>query len=196
MRFPRTLAICRLALAAAVASGSLVSAADHDASLVTAEEALGRLKIGNERFVTETVSAGKPNADRRAATAKEQHPFAIVVACADSRTAPEIVFDENIGDLFVIRTAGGLVDDYALGSIEYAVEHFGVRLIVVLGHQRCGAVTAALSSGFAPGHINSLVRDIQPAVTATKGRQGDALNNAIQENDAEVAAKILGQAEF
>ena len=164
--------------------------------MLAVEEALDRLRAGNERFVADKISAGKPNADRRAATAKEQHPFAIVVACADSRTAPEIVFDENIGDLFVIRSAGGLVDDYALGSIEYGVEHLGVRLVVVLGHQRCGAVTAALSSGFAPGHINSLVRDIQPAVTATKGKQGDALTNAIQENDTEVAAKIRGQAEF
>jgi carbonic anhydrase len=164
-------------------------------SLTTAE-ALSRLKSGNERFVADKISSGKPNADRRGETAKEQHPFAIVVACADSRTAPEIVFDQNIGDLFVIRTAGNLVDDYALGSIEYAVEHLGTRLIVVLGHERCGAVTAALGNGFAPGHINSLVRDIQPAVIASKGKKGDALTNAIQANDTEVAAKIRGQAEL
>ena len=120
----------------------------------------------------------------------------LVVGCADSRTAPEIVFDQGIGDLFVIRTAGNLVDDYALGSIEYAVEHLGVRLIVVLGHERCGAVTAALASASAPGHINALVRDIQPAVAATKGREGDKLANAIHENDAAVAAKIRKQAQL
>jgi carbonic anhydrase len=95
-----------------------------------------------------------------------------------------------------VRTAGNLVDDYALGSIEYAVEHLGTRLIVVLGHQRCGAVTAALSGGSAPGHINSLVRDIQPAVAASRGKEGDALTNAIHENDAEVAAKIRKEAEL
>ena len=111
-------------------------------------------------------------------------------------TAPEIIFDQTIGDLFVIRAAGNLVDDYGLGSIEYAVDHLGTRLIVVLGHERCGAVTAALAGGSAPGHINSLVRDIQPAVTAAKGKGGDALVNAIHENDAQVAAKIRKQAKL
>jgi carbonic anhydrase len=175
---------------------SWVIAADPTTPSVRPEEALSRLKSGNERFVNSKVSAGKPVAERRAETAKEQHPFAIIVACADSRTAPEIVFDQNIGDLFVIRTAGNLVDDYALGSIEYAVEHLGTRLIVVLGHERCGAVTAALAGGSAPGHINSLVRDIQPAVAASKGKEGDALANAIHENDAAVAAKIQKQAQL
>ena len=170
--------------------------ADSTTPSVTADDALSRLKTGNERFAAAKISTGKPVAARRAETAKDQHPFAIVVGCADSRTAPEIVFDQNIGDLFVIRTAGNLVDDYALGSIEYAVEHLGSRLIVVLGHERCGAVTAALASASAPGHVNSLVRDIQPAVTASKGKEGDALTNAIHENDAEVADKIRKQAQL
>ena len=171
-------------------------AADSTVPSVSADEALNRLKAGNERFANSKVSTGKPVATRRAETAQSQHPFAIIVGCADSRTAPEIIFDQNIGDLFVIRTAGNLVDDYALGSIEYGVEHLGARLIVVLGHQRCGAVTAALSGGSAPGHINSLVRDIQPAVAASRGKEGDALTNAIHENDAEVAAKIRKEAEL
>ncbi len=179
-----------------VAVSSLAIASDQTKPVVTPDEALNRLKVGNERFVTSKESSSKPNAARRAETAADQHPFATVVACADSRTAPEIVFDQGIGDLFVIRTAGNLVDDYALGSIEYAAEHLGVRLIVVLGHERCGAVTAALASGTAPGHINALVRDIQPAVVATKGKEGDALANAIHENDAEVAAKIRKQAQL
>src|SRR5205085_7106349 len=101
-----------------------------------------------------------------------------------------------IGDLFVVRVAGNLVDDYALGSIEYAVEHLGARLIVVLGHKRCGAVSAALAGGSAPGHIDSLVRDIQPAVAGSKGKEGGALANAIHENDALVAAKIREQAQL
>jgi carbonic anhydrase len=171
-------------------------AADPTTPSVTADDALSLLKAGNERFTNSKVSAGKPVADRRAETAKDQHPFAIIVGCADSRTAPEIIFDQNIGDLFVVRTAGNLVDDYALGSIEYAVEHLGTRLIVVLGHARCGAVKAALAGGSAPGHINSLVRDIQPAVTASKGKEGDALTNAVHENDDQVAAKIRKQAEL
>lgn len=169
---------------------ALAAAADHGASSVGADAALTRLKVGNQRFVDASVSSGKPVGARRAATANAQHPFAIIVGCADSRTSPEIVFDQSIGDLFVIRTAGNLVDDYALGSIEYAVEHLGVRLIVVLGHQKCGAVQAALSGGEAPGHIHALVSAIHPAAEAVKGKPGDPLTNAIHENDALVAGKI------
>jgi carbonic anhydrase len=186
----------KLALMTTMVMTSIAFAADPTSPAVSPDEALNRLKAGNERFVTSKESSTKPVAARRTETAQTQNPFAIVVGCADSRTAPEIVFDQGIGDLFVVRTAGNLVDDYALGSIEYAVEHLGARLIVVLGHERCGAVTAALAGGSAPGHVNALVRDIQPAVAATKGKEGDALVNAIHENDALVAAKIRKQAEL
>ena len=185
-----------LILLTSLAFSGWAIAADPTAPSVPADEALSRLKAGNERFAQSKVSAGQPVAARRAATAQTQHPFAIIVGCADSRTAPEIIFDQGIGDLFVVRTAGNLVDDYALGSIEYAVEHLGSRLIVVLGHERCGAVTAALGGGSAPGHIESLVRAIQPAVSASKEMKGDPLTNAIHENDAEVATKIRKQAEL
>src|SRR4051812_10778638 len=184
----------RIALIVAAALGSWAIAAEPATPSVSPDEALARLKAGNERFASSKESSSKPLAARRAETARGQNPFAIIVGCADSRTAPEIVFDESIGDLFVVRTAGNLVDDYALGSIEYAVEHLGVRLVVVLGHERCGAVTAALAGPSAPGHINSLVRDIQPAVAAAKGKEGDALANTIHENDAAVAAKIRQEA--
>src|SRR5438552_5933688 len=110
-------------------------------------------------------------AERRAELTKSQHPFAIIVSCSDSRVPPEIVFDQGLGDLFVIRVAGNVIDDHSLGSIEYAVDHLAVRLIVVLGHQRCGAVKAAkdtiAAKTEAPGHIQSLVTAIQPAVEAT-----------------------------
>lgn len=185
-----------LILVAIAAVSGFAMAADPPVTSVSADDALGRLKSGNERFAQSKVSTSKPVAARRVETAKDQRPFAIIVGCADSRTAPEIIFDENIGDLFVVRTAGNLVDDYALGSIEYAVAHLGARLIVVLGHQRCGAVSAALSGGLAPGHINSLVRDIQPAVAASKGKEGNALTNAIHENNAQVAAKVRKQAQL
>jgi len=167
-----------------------------NAPVVTPDVALARLKEGNQRFVANPTSNGKPTAAKRTETAQSQHPFAIIVGCADSRTSPELVFDQNIGDLFVVRTAGNLVDDHALGSIEYAVEHLGSRLIVVLGHERCGAVKAALGSATAPGHINSLVHDIQPAVEAAKSRVGDALANTAKENASLVAEKIRKEAEF
>ena len=169
---------------------ALVLAAEHPAASVSADAALAKLKEGNLRFASSEVSQSKPTAARRAETAQEQHPFAIILGCADSRTAPELIFDQNLGDLFVIRTAGNLVDDHALGSIEYAVAHLGARLVVVLGHQRCGAVKAALESDHAPGHIESLVRDIQPAVKAAKGKPGDALSATVTENARQVAAQI------
>jgi carbonic anhydrase len=175
---------------------AFVFAADHPVPSVDPETALVKLKDGNVRFSTSKVSERKPTAAKREETAKAQHPFAIIVACADSRTAPEIVFDGNIGDLFVVRTAGNVVDEHALGSIEYAVEHLGTRLIVVLGHQRCGAVIAALASDTAPGHVQSFVRDIQPAVKAAKGKPGDAVDNTVAENARLVAARIGKEAEL
>src|SRR6266481_5826906 len=173
---------------------ALVLAAEHPVASVSADAALAKLKEGNLRFASSEVSQSKPTAARRTETAQAQHPFAIIIACADSRTAPELVFDQNLGDLFVVRTAGNLSDDHALGSIEYAVAHAGARLIVVLGHERCGAVEAALKSDHAPGHIDSLVRDIQPAVKAAKGKPGDALAAAITENARQVAAQIKAKA--
>jgi len=175
---------------------ALVFAAEPATSSVSTEAALADLKEGNARFATHEVSQGKPNAAKRAETAETQRPFAIVVGCADSRTSPELIFDHNIGDLFVVRTAGNLVDDYALGSIEYAVNNLGARLIVVVGHDRCGAVKAALTSDTAPGHVQSLVRDIQPAVKAVKGKEGDTLHLAITENARLMADKIRRQADF
>src|SRR6266704_902775 len=179
---------------ACLSVAALVLATDHPAASMPADTALAKLKEGNLRFATSEVSQSKPTAARRKETVQGQHPFAIIVGCADSRTPPELIFDQNLGDLFVIRTAGNLVDDHALGSIEYGVEHLGARLVVVLGHQRCGAVTAALASDTAPGHIQSLVRDIQPAVKAAKGKDGNVTDIAIAENARLMAAKIRNEA--
>jgi carbonic anhydrase len=175
-----------------------IGAAAKDAvnASISPEVALAKLNAGNARFVARPMSEAKPTAQRRAETARAQHPFAIIVTCADSRTSPELVFDQNLGDLFVIRTAGNLIDDHGLGSIEYAVNHLGTRLIVVLGHERCGAVEAALASPTAPGHINSLVRDIQPAVKVAKTEKGDLLVNAVHANARLVAEKISKEADF
>jgi carbonic anhydrase len=183
-----------LAIVACLSIGASILLAKEPSASVDADAALAKLKEGNLRFSTSEISQGKPTAARRAETAQAQHPFAIIVGCADSRTSPELVFDQNLGDLFVIRTAGNLVDDHALGSIEYAVAHLGTRLIVVLGHTSCGAVKAALESDHAPGHVDSLVRDIQPAVKAAKGKPGDALTAAINENARLVAAQVKARA--
>src|SRR5262249_20780040 len=169
---------------------ALVFAAEPAALSVSTEAALAKLKEGNARFVRNKVSTAKPTTAKRLETARAQHPFAIVLRGADSRTSPKIIFDQNIGDVFVGRTAGNLVDAHAWGSIKYAVKHPGARLIVVLGHQRCGAVEAAMASDTAPGHVESLVRDIQPAVQAIKGKPGDATDLAIAENARLMADKI------
>jgi carbonic anhydrase len=171
-------------------------AAEETTPSVDPSAALTRLKAGSERFSHAASSSSKPTRARRLATAKAQHPFAIIVGCSDSRTPPEMIFDQNIGDLFVVRTAGNLADDFALGSIEYAVEHLGARLIVVLGHSRCGAVAAAVESANAPGHIGGIVSDIRPAVEAVQADGGDVLVNAIKGNIDRVTKRIEEKAEL
>ena len=159
---------------------------------ITADEAIARLKAGNERFVTGQLIHPNAGADRRAEVAKGQKPYAIVVGCSDSRVGPEVVFDQGLGDLFVVRTAGNVVDDVALGSIEYAAEHFGVPVVFVLGHTRCGAVAAAVAGGEAPGHVGSIVEKIKPAVEESKGKEGDAVDNAVRANVRDVVNQLRG----
>jgi carbonic anhydrase len=134
-------------------------------------EAISKLKEGNGRYTSGNLQHPGQTTERRAELAKDQHPFAVILSCSDSRVPPEIVFDQGLGDLFVVRVAGNVIDDHGLGSIEYAVDHLGARLIVVLGHQSCGAVKAAketiAAKGKAPGHIQSLVTAIKPVVEAT-----------------------------
>lgn len=149
---------------------------------VSPDTALARLKAGNTRFVSGNLSHPNQGPERRAKLTGGQHPFAIILGCADSRTAPEVVFDQGLGDLFVVRTAGNVVDDVALGSIEYAVEHLGASLIVVLGHENCGAVKATLDGGKLPGHLPAIAKAIRPAVKASAGQPGNALDNAVLGN--------------
>jgi carbonic anhydrase len=188
--------IISLTIAVGLMGLNCLLAAEENAPVVSPDAALSKLQSGNERFARAASSESKPTRAQRLATAKAQHPFAIVVGCSDSRTPPEIIFDQNIGDLFVVRTAGNLADDFALGSIEYAVEHLGARLIVVLGHARCGAVAAAMESGNAPGHIAGIVSDIRPAIEAARKEGGDALTEAIKNNVDRVAKRIEEKAEL
>jgi carbonic anhydrase len=190
--------------------GRAADPAHPDQPIVSPAEAISRLKEGNDRFTAGkpqhphesvdernyiaansyenagTMSLGMTSeqaAKRRAELAKSQHPFAIILSCSDSRVPPEIVFDEGLGDLFIIRVAGNVLNDEGLGSIEYGVDILGARLIVVLGHQSCGAVDAAMKTlaakGKAPGHIQSLVTAIKPVVDSTP--KGD-LDTTIKAN--------------
>lgn len=151
-------------------------------STITGEEALEKLMEGNRRHLAGQFTITMRLAERRQEVAKVQRPFAAILGCSDSRLPPEIVFDHSLGDLFVVRLAGNIVDDPGLGSLEFAVTQFGTPLILVLGHARCGAVAAALAGTKVPGHILSVVDAIMPAVVMAKGQPGDPLDNAIRSN--------------
>lgn len=168
-------------------------AADHAGSGISPDAGLAKLLAGNARFAKGGVSHPNQGSARRAEVAKGQKPFAIVVGCSDSRTSPEIVFDQGLGDVFVTRLAGSIVDDAALGSIEYGVDHLGSSVIVVLGHERCGAVDAAMKGGKAPGKIGSVVKPILPAVNAVKKSATPTLDAAIDENARRTAASLTAR---
>jgi len=189
---------CRLFVASSVAGllalASIANSFAAETAAVAPDAALARLVEGNKRFVAGNVTHPDQSVDRRTEVAKGQHPYAIILTCADSRLSPEILFDEGIGDLFVIRNAGNLLDDHVLGSIEYAVEHLHATLVVVLGHTKCGAVSAAVAGGEAPGHIKSIVDSLEPAVAMAKKKPGDAVDNAVR-IAARLSAAALAQAE-
>src|SRR5262249_56782131 len=126
----------------------------------TSAQALERLKAGNARFAEDKPEAKKIYSERRKELAKGQNPFAIILACADSRVTPELVFDQGLGDVFVLRLAGNIVDPAVLGSIEFAVANLRNPLVVVLGHEDCGAVKAALEGKPAEGNLGWLVKQI------------------------------------
>jgi len=163
-----------------------------DSTGVSADDALRRLLSGDKRFVAGKSEEphGAALVERRHALAKDQKPFAVIVSCSDSRVPPELVFDVSLGDLFVVRTAGEVVDAVALGSIEYAVEHLGTRLIVVMGHQRCGAVSAAVSGATETGDIPDVLKAISPAIEETKGQSGDRIDNAVRANARDIAKRL------
>jgi len=160
----------------------------------SADQALQKLLAGNLRYVTNAATHPDQTPERRAEVAKGQSPFAIVLTCADSRVSPEVVFDQGLGDLFVVRNAGNVLDDHTIGSIEYAVEHLHAQLVIVLGHGQCGAVSAAVAGGHAPGHIASVVEAIEPAVELAKDLPGDKVDNVVRTN-AKRVAEILNRVE-
>lgn len=136
----------------------------HTENLVSAEEALSKLKAGNEIYRSQRSGGGDISPERRMKTSQEgQQPYAVVIACSDSRVIPENIFNAGIGDLFVIRVAGNVMDDHQLGSVEYAASHLGVRLILVLGHNHCGAVDAAIHHD-PEGYIKFITDEIKAAI--------------------------------
>ena len=157
---------------------------------VSAPDALARLQAGNARYVADRLQ--RPNADstRRLQLAGGQKPFSVVLACADSRVVPELIFDAGLGDLFVIRVAGNILDTAVLGSIEYAIGHLDTKLVLVVGHQSCGAVAAAVAGDPTDDHIDELIEAIAPAVEIARAMDGDLLVNAVEANARMVADNL------
>jgi carbonic anhydrase len=153
-------------------------------------EALKRLLDGNARFVAGHAEHPHQTVARRVELAGGQAPFAVVLTCSDSRVAPEFYFDQGLGDLFVVRDAGNTLNDQVVGSIEYAVEHLHASVIIVVGHEKCGAVGAALAGGRAEGHLGSILDAIKPAVINTRNQAGDKLDNAVS-GHARLVSKAL-----
>ena len=171
------------------------AAAHTPAPEVSPEEALGRLKHGNAIFARGGANLMLPTLARVAELSKGQKPFAVVIGCADSRVSPELVFDCNLGELFVIRVAGSTVSREGLGSIVYAVEHLGAPLIVVLGHTKCGAVGAAVDvakkHADLHGALHEMVLPIIPAVLeAEETHPADLQDAAIRRNVRDIAGRL------
>jgi len=162
--------------------------------LMTPKEALDRLLAGNRRFMENRSEHPRSNGRRRQELLDGQSPFAVILGCADSRVDPVLIFDQGLGDLFVIRVAGNIVDDSILGSIEYAVAHLGAPLVMVLGHDACGAVGAALAEEEEHCHIDDLVHAIEPAVQSARERSGDLYDRAIDAN-VERQVQLLRQSQ-
>lgn len=157
-------------------------AAAKEASGITGDQALATLMAGNKQYAAAKLNHPNQTVKRREELVKGQHPFAVILSCSDSRVPPEVIFDQGLGDLFIIRVAGNVVDDIALGSIEYAAEHLGTPLVMVLGHEKCGAITATVEGGKAPGHIDAVVQALKPAVEKVKDQPGDKVENAVKAN--------------
>jgi carbonic anhydrase len=175
---------------------------------MTIQESFNRLKEGNARFVADLLDRKLQNSSRRESLVSEQKPYAIILSCADSRIVPELAFDTGLGELFVVRVAGNVANRSSIASIEYAVAHTGSKLIVVLGHQNCGAVTAAIAGGDNGHNLNHLLSHLTPALAASKKgatvdevakinaeltvweliNRSEIINNAIDKEDIKVVS--------
>jgi carbonic anhydrase len=189
-----------IAAAGLLTAGGMLSPT-YAATTMTADEALAKLKAGNQKFVNAPEVCAADLTNNRTTVAKGQSPWATVLTCADSRVSPELVFGGvGLGELFVCRNAGNVADTDVLGTIEYGAEHLGSPLVVVMGHSRCGAVQAACDvvakGAKLPGSIKLMVDAIVPAAKAVKGKPGDFVDNTVRENARMNAAKITAKSKI
>jgi carbonic anhydrase len=189
---------------AGIAASGLIggnAAPGRAATSLSADQALANLIEGNARFVSAPQLCEANMTGRRADVAKGQSPWATILTCSDSRVPPELIFGGvGLGELFVARNAGNMADTATMGTIEYAAEHLGVPLIVVLGHQNCGAVSAACEvvekHTKLPGSIGPMIDAIVPAAISVHGKPGDFIENTVRESAKRTAAKIASQSKI
>jgi carbonic anhydrase len=195
------LVLSAASVAAAGFLGARGAAAAGTTTSVTADEALARLKAGNDKYVNAPQVCAADLANQREQVAKVQTPWAAILTCADSRVPPELLFGGiGLGELFVARNAGNMADTATMGTIEYGTEHLGVPLVVVMGHERCGAVAAACDvvakHAKFPGSIGPMVSAIVPAAQAVYRKPGDFVDNAVRESAKRTATKIATKSEI
>jgi carbonic anhydrase len=190
--------ITRTALALAALAVGCGPALASGSPGITADLALQKLMEGNKNYVEQKMTNQNMSSSKvRESLADGQKPYAVILSCSDSRVPPEIVFDKGLGEIFIIRVAGNVADPIVLGSIEYAVEHLGTPLVMVLGHERCGAVTAAVeANGRGEGNIGAIVKAIAPAVASAKkenkaGDKASLIETAVDDNIRIVEADLM-----
>ncbi len=157
-------------------------------------ESLNRLKEGNARFVADQLEGKLQDKPRRESLTGGQAPYAIILGCADSRVVPELAFDAGLGELFVVRVAGNIANSSSIASIEYAVAHVGTPLTVVLGHQSCGAVTAAVAGGDNGYNLNHLLSHITPTIAASK--EGATVDEVVKKNAEITVGELTNRSEI
>jgi len=189
-----------LAVAGTAGATLLAPSALAEEQATSPATALDRLLRGNGRFIKGESRHPHQSLEHLHEVAKGQHPFAITIGCADSRVPPELLFDQGLGDIFDQRVAGNIPDDLLLGSIEFAVEEFGSPLLMVLGHERCGAITAtvdAIENGTqAPGHIAAIVDALRPVVKPVMDDPGDAVENGVRANIFDVVEQLVKRSDI
>ena len=171
-----------------VAVGLLAAGAQE--TLPSADAVLAELKAGNAHHAAKKYQHPHQTAARQHMLASGQSPHCAILTCADSHVAPEIVFDEGLGDIFDVRVAGNVAGDDETASLEYAAEHLHVPLIVVMGHTHCGAVSAALEGGTLPGKLPNLMAALRPAVEQSAHEPGDRIDNAVRDNVVHVVGQL------
>jgi len=185
---------CCAAVSVGIAGRLPAFAAEGARTNLTPDQALETLKEGNRSFKTDSPVRAVQGRERRLEIARGQTPFATLVSCSDSRVPPELLFGRGLGELFIVRNAGNTVDTAALGTIEYGVAQLGVPLVVVMGHERCGAVEAAVKvvteNASYPGSIGRMVEPIVPAVIAAQREGGDLLQAAVRANVRRTVSRL------